>query len=140
MGFACWKYSNERIAGAVAGKPVSPAANGTPPPPAGSLQWHHNQVFASAAITYQWPEWLSLLSIDPSGRPAQDKNRQPNKNTPSGHLGRQDNGLVGPAGALARAGAGTSLVSHTTQVFFVIYLPPGNSTTQLFYCSLKVRK
>ena len=33
----------------------------------GRHQWPHNQLFASTAITYQLAEWLSRLSIGPSG-------------------------------------------------------------------------
>ena len=33
----------------------------------GRHQWPHNQLFASTAITYQLAEWLSGLSIGPSG-------------------------------------------------------------------------
>ena len=33
----------------------------------GRHQWAHNQLFASTAITYQLAEWLSGLSMGPSG-------------------------------------------------------------------------
>ena len=56
----------------------SPAASGQPRKRANDIavvllvapgrhQWPHNQLFASTAITYQLAEWLSGLSIGPSG-------------------------------------------------------------------------